>query len=321
MNCQDISKLIYVYCDGEVSPEDYTDISEHLDNCANCQYMYQLTIIENDVLRDKADIPALSPAFTSLVMSSLQSDNIPNNKSRFSRFNRKVWLSGLTTVAAVVALFLYLPHQSFIDNNISSYYSASIQEPSSASPSVAYDTLIIAGQSNLSDSDKTAAPKAATPEAPPNVVKNAPLPDNNLNQPMTMSVPEASGDTKQSAAMDLSKSIFYDRVAESTNITLRPQNIPDRLKFVQVTNGENKTVFDYASLDGTEYLQLSLVPYSESTLGAKTETDPLPQDPLPLSKDLQIADKKMTVFLSGNLPMAEMNVLANTIQFSDPSSN
>ena len=92
MNCQDINEIIYKYCDSEVSSEEYTTISEHLNECADCRRIFQLTQLENDILREKDDMPSLSPAFTSLVMSSIQSADSLNIKRGFTRFNRKWWL-------------------------------------------------------------------------------------------------------------------------------------------------------------------------------------------------------------------------------------
>jgi len=321
MNCQDISKLIYQYCDGEVSPEENANISQHLDFCPYCQYICELTMLENEVLRDKDDIPHLSPAFTSLVMSSLQSPDNNNTKNRFSRFNRKVWLSSMTTVAAVVALFLYLPHPSFFDLNIPLYNNASIHEQSSSNPSIAYDSQTLAGHSNLTDSSKSVDSKDTTPVAPPIIIKTAPVPDNLLNQSLFIATTESSAEIKPTVTLDSSRSIYYDRATESSSISLRPQNIPDRLNFVQTNNYENKTVFDYTSIDGKECLQITLVPYIEPTSGSKTEIKPPEQDPLTVTKDIQIADEKITVIFSGNLPMEEMTILADTIQFPDTPSN
>lgn len=322
MNCQDIHKLIYQYCDGEVSPEEYTDISQHLNSCTNCQYMYQLTLIESDILREKDDVPQLSPAFTSLVMRSLQANELTNSKGGFSRFNRKIWLSSLTTVAAVIALFLYLPHQSFIKTTIFYNETASIKEQQSSSPSVAFDiNPVITGQTTLSDSSKPTEPKDTGSAAPKNSTKSVPEKDNIIIEPIMLAYTDSAAEKIPSATPNVSRSFNQDSiVTDSSNISIHPHNIPERLKFVQESNEGSTTVFNYASLDGTEFLQLTLVPYNDSVVGLKSGIAPVAHDRLIISKDILLADKKMTVTFSGNLSIDEMSSLANTIEFQETSS-
>ena len=322
MNCQDISEIIYKYCDSEVSSEEYTNISEHLSECADCQHIFQLTQLENDILRKKDDIPGLSPAFTSLVMSSIQSANSLNIKSSFTRFNRKWWLSGLTTVAAVVALFLYLPQLSLNYSNIAPYYNSSIQKQSPPSGAATqYDDSPITAQVNLSDSPSPTELIYTTSGAPPQIAKSVPDNDVKLNQSLIAAGPAFTAETNPNTAPKVSRSTISESIAaNSVNISLRPLNIPDQLIFVQVNNSGNKTIFNYASIDAKESLQITLAPYSEPTFGLMSASDSGPQDPLTVSRDIQIADKKMTVTFSGSLPVEEMSILANTVQFQEISN-
>jgi len=325
MNCQNISEIIYKYCDSEVSPEEYTNISEHLNECPDCQRIFQLTQLENDILREKDDIPSLSPAFTSLIMSSIQSANNLNIKSNPARFYRKWWLSGLTTVAAVVALFLYLPQLSLNYSNITPYYNSSIQKQPSPMPSDATtqnnDSNII-GQVTFSDNPSPTESITTTSGAPSNVAKSIPDNDVKLNQPLIAAGPAFTAETKANTTPNVSRSINSESIAAGNiNIALRPLNIPDQLKFIQVNNNENKTIFNYASVDAKQSLQITLAPYNEPTFGLMSASDSVPQFPLTLSRDIQIADKKMTVTFSGNLPVEEMTILANTVQFQDTANN
>ena len=61
MDCRELSSQIEDYCDDSVSPQTYLKISKHLKECPTCQQLYQLTRLENEVLRDTSDIPPLSP--------------------------------------------------------------------------------------------------------------------------------------------------------------------------------------------------------------------------------------------------------------------
>jgi len=326
MNCLDISEKIYKYCDGEASPFERLDISQHLDTCAACQHMYQLTLIENDILGEKDDIPSLSPEFTSLVMSSLQSDVFAADikKRRYVGFNRKLWFSSMTALAAVLVLAWYLPSLNIIESKMFHNYSFSTREQ--APPSIAYDGLGPADPIKLADKSEPTAPTEisfADSENTDNSVKSTPINEQSKIQPLVLAGSESPAATKTTAAPNVSRSINSEGmvVADNSNIALRPQNIPDRLKFVQLNNDGNKTIFNYASQDGKEHLQLTLVPNTGSTIGSKTGTDQQPQEPVTLSREIQVTDKKMTVIISGNLPIEEMTTLADSLQFQDTPSD
>jgi hypothetical protein len=288
--------------------------------------LYRLTLIEIDVLRDKDDIPALSDAFTSLVLGTIQSSGKLQNKNMFSRFNRKLWLGSLTTVAAVIAVFLYLPHLPFFSNNVPLFYNSksSIQEQSSTSPSSASiqsDSASIAGLGNPAGNSNPEGLRNATPETPQQIAQSVPKTDS-LNQPLLAEGPTSSMGVKPTAAPNVSRSNNSGIIAaDNIKMSLRPVNIPDRLKFVQVNSSGTQTIFNYASSDGKEFLQLTLVPFSEPTSGLKSASISVPPTPLTLSKDIQIADQKMTVIFSGNLPLEDMTNLVNTVQFQSLTSN
>lgn len=71
MNCQQIDKYVYEYCDGNLSPEIALQIEEHLTKCVTCNNMVQLTYMENAVLKDALTVDAIDDNFTSRVMGAV----------------------------------------------------------------------------------------------------------------------------------------------------------------------------------------------------------------------------------------------------------
>ncbi len=71
MNCLLCKKHMYRYYDDELSPQLKLKIDLHLEACTSCRFQYDLTQMENQVLRDTSDIPEISPDFNSRVMNAI----------------------------------------------------------------------------------------------------------------------------------------------------------------------------------------------------------------------------------------------------------
>lgn len=320
MNCQEVNEKIYKYCDGEVSPQEHANITLHLDKCPVCRQICQLTLIENEVLREIDDIPNLSPEFTSMVMSSLQTGSIAvrSGGNGFQRIKGKIWL-GSTIAAAAIILFLYIPQLKVIENRFIHSDKSSQQVQYSAT-----------GNGLGSVSDQAAAPiipklpndtdnKHKTAETTIKPDKPAAKTENTTSVPMV-----AEALPSPQTIMDVVSNV--NRAGSSAKITTeavvtsdeRPTNMPDKFKFVQVSNTGDITIYNYASLDGVEYLQLTIKPYSDTTVNTQVLSDnsTLPQaSPVAVYRNIQIGNRKVTVIFFGNLSLQEMNKLADTVQF------
>lgn len=319
MKCQDINKIIYKYCDGQVSPKLSNRAALHLNSCPNCHNMYQLTQIENDILRELDDLPVLSPDFTSKVMKTLQSsDSLYAGKNSIRgtiisspRSTRGVWLGSLAAVAAVIALCIFLPQQSFIINKFNLFNSSNLE---SSSTPIGTDQLSygdVDGKTDLSGVSQSSEPQSVAQSASPN--------DNTTNKASV--TPQVRSDTaiKQTASANVNTE---NNAASGLKITLLPSNIPDSLKFVQVNNDmENNTVYNYSSLDGKQSLQLTITPYNKPATELSAANDMTRQRALTISREIQSGDDKIIVVFSGNMSVEELTNLANTIQFQDTTKN
>lgn len=108
MNCQQIDKYLYDYCDGTISPELKQVIEEHLQTCPFCRNNHKLTLIENEALKE-GFVPALSTDFTGRVVAAINSRNLevcPQNV--FIRAIKELGLTRIYLVSAVVAVIAIL---------------------------------------------------------------------------------------------------------------------------------------------------------------------------------------------------------------------
>lgn len=124
MNCQQVDKYLYDYCDNLLTPDQMLRIEEHLEHCPRCREVVDKAQLESSVLREEWDTPALSPDFTSQVMERVATISIsttgnltqPDIKGH-NKWSR--WLINLTAAAAILLAVLYIPgmvkNQSFIN--------------------------------------------------------------------------------------------------------------------------------------------------------------------------------------------------------------
>lgn len=114
MNCQQIDKYLFEYCNNKLSPESQQEFTDHLQCCESCKVLVDITLLEDDILKEAADLPLLKDDFTQrviqqvsiaphLVDASVQSTTASRPK-KASRF----YLGG-AVAAAVILLALFIP--------------------------------------------------------------------------------------------------------------------------------------------------------------------------------------------------------------------
>ncbi|MDD3888783.1 MAG: hypothetical protein PHR65_02555 [Syntrophomonadaceae bacterium] len=359
MDCQDINNKIYEYCDDLASSSpSHLEILSHLRDCETCQQDYQLTLVENEILRDTSDIPDLSPAFTTMVMGALnlggdlngQSQNPPKESGITSVYYRKIWLGGgLALAAAVIALCLYIPHLSQLDSEIEvadTYGSVSYEQPvqdvivkqdSEPSPIDQFDPPTIRkteqkeSTANKSNYKVKSTPTQRDTSRPPSIASAAvsrnqgeqfTIKDKNIalgadNRDLASiymdSSPENDSDLLKST------SIMYagNKSSDSINVALSPLNMPQRFKLIQYFNSEdNWNIYDYASLDGKESVHLTVTPYIEPTIVAKTLNISTQENIATLTRDIQVGGQKFTVTYTGDLSTDDLTALADIVRFA-----
>lgn len=350
MDCQELSKHIYDYCDDSVSPQMYLKVKKHLRDCPSCQQLYKLTRLENEVLRDTTDIPALSPDFTSRVMGSVGSVR----RGAGLLYNRKFWYSGLAAVA-VVALFLFMPqllknpaYVNIADKGDAAPDSVTPLVVSTPGNGATVEQLTVAEQ--LTENQKSAVQQemAAAPrsgdesEAPSTPVYGAPAdtfsPPSVLGTKQYLDADTIPGDSvpsqKSTAFQPEQDEILMLRaldtpisapmatrngsatVVEDIEPVRTPVNVPVQFQLMQVDISDgSRTVYDYLSQDGMSQLQIIVDPYIEPATQLQNLGSASTEGINNLSRWVLIEDEMVTVTYSGNVSMEVLTNLANTVRF------
>lgn len=117
MNCQEIEKYCLDYCDNNLSSELRRPFEEHLEQCKHCRNLLYLTGMENEVLADPVDIPALAPDFNARLLDRIQAHGplYPNEKVKSGGqfheylFNRPYVKRSWALLVAALLLVLLIP--------------------------------------------------------------------------------------------------------------------------------------------------------------------------------------------------------------------
>ncbi len=111
MNCRQVDKYLYDYCDNVLSPDRRVLFDQHVAGCHSCRQAVDEALLETSILREEWDTPTLPDDFTSRVMERINASPIPqsglvatNVKRSWSR-----WFMGATAAAVVLLMVLYAP--------------------------------------------------------------------------------------------------------------------------------------------------------------------------------------------------------------------
>jgi hypothetical protein len=317
-------------------------MDQHINKCASCRSNYQLTLLENEALRDVGDIPLLSEAFTTRVMSSIAAADSkktipqPLVMSKGSSLNLKPtsWYTRLAIAAAVITLCLYIPNYNQSGNNLN------VADNSSKQPHLELQSNTInvkdAGTQALNkDRLKVSAVDPSlntgsidTSQVSPNTFNSQPkaVPVNNdVNlAPSVLSAPVAPEQMQRSTNPEAGRSTRTEsQINDTLSLSFSPQNIPTRFQLTQLeNNSEKESIYNYVSQDGTENFQLKVAPYREKMTAIMTTSNITIKDgPPSLTRDIQVGEHIITLTISGNIPTEELTQLVNTIELKDDTIN
>lgn len=120
MNCRQVDKYLYDYCDNVLSPDQRVLFDQHLADCHSCRQAVDQALLETSILREEWDTPALPADFTTRVMERVTTVPIPQAGPTVAYIKRPWtrWFMGITAVAAVLLMVLYAPGMMKNDNII-----------------------------------------------------------------------------------------------------------------------------------------------------------------------------------------------------------
>lgn len=115
MNCQQVDKYLFDYCDNILTPEQQLLFKQHLADCPGCRQMVDQALLETSILREEWDTPALPADFTSRVMEQIAAKPISQAGSTVSpavaggKGSWQRWFMGVAAAAAVLLMVVYGP--------------------------------------------------------------------------------------------------------------------------------------------------------------------------------------------------------------------
>lgn len=298
MNCQQISKHLYNYCEGKIAPQLSIEIQKHLEECESCHNNYKLTLLENHVLSDITDIPPLSDDFTEKLMKSIRPDNdrtIPTSKSssKKSSLAKRFKRNAIYVAAAAVillAVYISLPDIMGLGNNIKLAQKSSVEKiPANIIALNENNQDKIENRNINSTKLDNAAPEAyskklddATPEAysnQDNNTVNSPDLEQNSSSSMNYSAddntisPENTenlqilgsyadvpgGGRKVMPEVDRSGRSLSGKEKTDSKIYV-PVNIPEEYKLHEIiSTAAEETIFNYVNSDSKAILSITIV--------------------------------------------------------------
>lgn len=288
MNCRQIDKCIYNYCDDQVTPELRRDIEKHLQECLFCRNNVKLTRWENEILSQPVEIPALSPNFTAQVMASFGTQYRPTHSPashpffmKYSSIKSMHHYWSTAAVAIIMLLALFIPGQlDNINQRMAQYGNNSVVAHSQkstvnreyvpvrgSSTSASVDKGQLCGQlqdsAALKDEDirieakKTDA--TVSKQGTNNVImkKSEGIPDQTLYY-YDASMATADGSLKSGGGTSPSRE--KSKIANMVFIPLQPYNVPQPYKITRIGEEEGKNVFVYTDSINNKQFTLQLTP-------------------------------------------------------------
>lgn len=114
MNCRQVDKYLYDYCDNILNPEQRAQIEQHLIHCPSCRRIVDEALLESSILREELQTPELPNDFTARVMNQIACTAIQAGPGMIQSGlkNHSKWprrLISLTAIGAVLLIALCIP--------------------------------------------------------------------------------------------------------------------------------------------------------------------------------------------------------------------
>lgn len=243
MNCHQINQYLIRYSEDAVSPSLRILIAEHLEQCEACQKQYQLTLLENEALGDRSDLPQLGNGFTNRVMRSV-AVGYPQRKATSARQGRKT-LTWVACAAVMVMIGLYWPQISNAFLQIASN-PTSVNNKADITLNKDFQGGIQLPPPEIEDTQtKDIIGMMLNEQVPKSIVLQAAQPANNKQQnPYKENSP--STDTPPGVLDTADKGD-----PPLLNPGLIPVNMPPEYRLVEVYKGTDEHIFCYQNQDET----------------------------------------------------------------------
>ncbi|MGS0764633.1 anti-sigma factor family protein [Syntrophomonas curvata] len=263
MNCRQVDKYLYDYCDNILNPEQQAQIEEHLVECPVCSKIVDESLLESSILHEQWEIPGLPDDFTDRVMNQIACAAIQANPGTVYPHspNRNRWsrrLIGLAAMGAILLLVLYVP--AMVKNSDF----MQIADRKQAPPQATHETIISGklGNENL----KLPAGARWSGEASKEAANDASLkneqeessssPTGKINSNYgTHSVTVSNSEDSQTQDLNLIKA---DTTAALEVIPVQPVNLPASYVLLNRIDAAGSSTYTFGSAKNEEQLIINI---------------------------------------------------------------
>ena len=342
MNCQQIDKYIFAYCDNTLPPQMSAAIEEHIVQCEACRTLVHLTRVENQLLTPGPDSPALGVEFTSRVMQAVREKHGSSEQLQWMAQRRRNQLRGLSALAASAAIvvlclaFDIIPgQQPPVPENVNPRVAGQIQDsakglsgstPVKAPQRQVNDKVVVGGASERSQNvrygkeEETQTLKIAARDQ-----EMAPAAENKSSTPPPLQNFNAAT-TKEAADINESASSSRDpatiMMASRASLgRIYPTNVPPAYELAEVNVEGDTLVYVYKSADNN--LIVSIKPGETQ----KAEGMGVPPNPnrscgfkSPANSTcttITMDDSCYTVTVTGDASLGDLQELAEELELED----
>lgn len=348
MNCQQIDKYMYEFCDRRLSPQMQDSIQSHLDQCQNCREKVTAACQEGGLLRDLDNIPVLSPEFTHQVLARVQQKHgmatagiMASHASRYPRPFR--WWWGVASAAVLLVALCSVPLlelQSPPGSKLAG-------QDSAGSAPVETAPLMFDGSQTTQDSSSQ-PPQASfilesTEASPKTVLQDSPVAVKGMDalpQKLPQPAPTAQPYTSTALSDQTLKSAAHNNPNRGAELlTLHPVNLPPEYTLRAIISASDQdTTFVYRNQLTQQDLNLRITVVTDMEKANQADVEqPLMRSVAPLRNDglggsaplesgvpdrtfkavVDHNQQSYQIVLSGSLKVEELAAIASSIKFEE----
>lgn len=301
MNCQQIDRYIFDFCEQNLSPELELQIQEHIEKCPMCLNKVELTRLENEVLRENINVPVLDKNFTSNVLNLIQSKSttvslnkdpqLSEKNKNLKRFKIPKFFYVPAMAAIIVLCALLIPGLSDMHSDIKladstknteydklNTLTENVQADSESSTSKMSEDL--AGSVDSSQQDR-AVIVAGTEQSSKNADEQAPSPFQAAAECNDQTLVNEKGFQNPEIAEP------SEAISESqSSLCLYPIELPTDYQLLQIiSNIEDELTYIFLDTKSEEELVINISPLRTEPFSIAT-AEKIPEEDSPIYKSM-----------------------------------
>jgi len=295
VDCQSLDRLIFSYCDNNLTPKKRLAVEEHLQKCFSCRHKLDLVILENELIKEATDIPQLSESFTGDLMMLIESrygSIAPHDDSKelpgatLEKKKSKWGIMRARVAIAAVFLLVFMSVSYLLESG-----KINVADKTGTNTPIVPITL---KQDTPKESILSAQSKSNTSVVESKFKEDvAKSPEYNNAQKIKTTQSQFDTSSEQNRQLSLQSTTNQTRLADNNNRDLQevnrgklspsvydeepkmllPSGLPESYQLIGASQGIEEYSFSYKKLDNGVELKITIVPQ------LKNDTDSLSLEP------------------------------------------